>query len=306
MKFSIVVPVFNSERYLEECLNSVLGQTYKNFELILVDDGSTDNSGVICDRYAQNDNRVRVFHEINSGVSLARNKGLENITGEWLLFLDSDDILHQNTLESLSKYIKNTPQVDVFQFGFSKHPFLDSSVLKEDKCISALPPHKYCEVGIYNVSVWGSAIRVKLINENHLKFDCNLKLAEDQVFIFQVFQKAALCSRLPDVLYYYRDTPFSATKTAKFEYMLQTIRSLEYYKLNTPLAVEQFDNVILSFIYYMILDQRIPKNVIVDLFHEVNVNYAHRCTRGVRLMFYLSKISMKFAITVIRTLKNIR
>lgn len=304
MKFSIVVPVFNSELYLEECINSVLGQTYKDFELILVNDGSTDRSGTICDQYAQNDIRVRVFHEINSGVSSARNKGLENITGEWLLFLDSDDILHINALECLCENIKNYPQVDVFQFGFTKQPFLDSTIQKQGKFIPELSPQKYCAMGLYNVCAAGSAIRIKIINENLLKFDCKLKLAEDQVFIFQVIQNTILCSRLSEVLYYYRDTPFSATKTAKFEDMLQTIRALERYKLDIPIAIEQFDNTIISFIYYMVLDKNIQIGVIYELLKEVNIKYVHRCTIGVQLMFYLSKISCKLAITVIRWLKT--
>jgi len=91
MKFSVIVPVYNVEKYLHECVDSVLNQTYPEYEIILVDDGSTDNSKSICDHYSQLDQRIRVFHTSNSGVSTARNIGIQKAIGEYVLFLDSDD-----------------------------------------------------------------------------------------------------------------------------------------------------------------------------------------------------------------------
>ena len=88
---SIIVPVYNTEKYLDQCIQSVLAQTYTNWELLLIDDGSTDSSGAICDKYAAEDNRIRVFHKENGGVSSARNLGLDNAQGEWISFVDADD-----------------------------------------------------------------------------------------------------------------------------------------------------------------------------------------------------------------------
>ena len=88
---SVIVPVYNAEKYLHRCIDSVLAQTYTDFELLLIDDGSKDQSGEICDEYAQKDARVRVFHQENGGVSSARNLGLDNAKGEWVTFVDSDD-----------------------------------------------------------------------------------------------------------------------------------------------------------------------------------------------------------------------
>lgn len=88
---SIIVPVYNTEKYLDQCIQSVLAQTYTNWELLLIDDGSTDSSGAICDKYAAVDKRIRVFHKENGGVSSARNLGLDNAKGEWITFVDSDD-----------------------------------------------------------------------------------------------------------------------------------------------------------------------------------------------------------------------
>ena len=95
-KISIIVPVYNAERYLHRCIDSILAQTFRDFELLLIDDGSKDNSGYICDEYAEKDERVKVWHKENGGVSSARNVGLDNARGEWVTFADSDDWLESN------------------------------------------------------------------------------------------------------------------------------------------------------------------------------------------------------------------
>ncbi|MBR4026832.1 MAG: glycosyltransferase [Lachnospiraceae bacterium] len=92
MKISIIIPVYNTAQYLHKCLSSVLGQTYKNIEVICINDGSTDNSGIILDEFAKQDDRVEVIHKKNEGVSIARNVGLELATGDWIGFVDSDDL----------------------------------------------------------------------------------------------------------------------------------------------------------------------------------------------------------------------
>ena len=91
---SIIVPIYNKEKYLEKCLDSILGQTYRDLEIILVDDGSTDNSLVICQHYAEKDPRIKIYHKPNGGVSSARNLGLEKSTGKYISFVDPDDFIH--------------------------------------------------------------------------------------------------------------------------------------------------------------------------------------------------------------------
>ena len=101
---SVIVPVYNAEKYLRRCIDSVLAQTYTDFELLLIDDGSKDSSGTICDEYAAQDTRVRVFHKENGGVSSARNVGLDNARGEWVTFVDSDDWISKDYLEELAMH----------------------------------------------------------------------------------------------------------------------------------------------------------------------------------------------------------
>ena len=98
---SVIVPVYNAEKFINECVNSILGQTMSDLELILVDDGSPDNCGAICDEYAIKDSRVRVFHQKNGGVCAGRNKGLSMATGEYVSFVDSDDYLEPDAIELL-------------------------------------------------------------------------------------------------------------------------------------------------------------------------------------------------------------
>lgn len=121
MKFSIIIPVYNVKLYIKRCITSVLNQTYKDYEVILVDDGSTDGSGKICDEYVKQDNRIRVIHQKNHGVSVARNVGIQAAIGEILLFLDSDDCYEQNNfLKEIAKVIHGADIV-VFNWKEFKH-----------------------------------------------------------------------------------------------------------------------------------------------------------------------------------------
>ena len=108
MKISVIVPVYNTAQFLPRCIESILSQSFTDFELLLIDDGSTDGSGKICDAYAEKDNRIRVFHKENGGVSSARNLGLDNARGEWVTFVDSDDyvspVILEKCLESVNGY----------------------------------------------------------------------------------------------------------------------------------------------------------------------------------------------------------
>lgn len=115
---SIIVPVYNSERYAEKCINSILEQTYKNIELIIIDDGSIDNSGYLCDVFAKEDRRVKVKHVKNSGVSAARNKGIKIATGKFIQFVDSDDYIEPNMIEALTNEINKN--VDIVFCGYKR------------------------------------------------------------------------------------------------------------------------------------------------------------------------------------------
>ena len=126
-KVSVIVPVYKVEKYIGKCIESILSQTFKDFELILVDDGSPDSSGAICDQYAQKDSRIQVIHKTNGGVSSARNVGISKSNGEWLCFVDSDDTVDKDYIENfgLEQY-----KSELFIQGYKKK--LDKNYMKNN------------------------------------------------------------------------------------------------------------------------------------------------------------------------------
>lgn len=124
---SVIVPVYNVESYLEECLDSIQNQTYTNLEVLLVNDGSTDRSKAICERYCQTDKRFRLMNQTNQGLSAARNKGVEISTGEYIVFVDSDDVIKTNYLEKLMHYMREDVDIVESQFTVSNEEFLAKS-----------------------------------------------------------------------------------------------------------------------------------------------------------------------------------
>ena len=132
---SVIVPVYNVAPYLEQCLDSIVNQTYRNLEIILVDDGSTDESGTICDRYAEQDARIQVVHKENGGQSSARNVALDMMTGEWVLFVDSDDWIELNTLELL--FEQKDERADLVEFGWNFIYRDSNKVFLNEACVMA-------------------------------------------------------------------------------------------------------------------------------------------------------------------------
>lgn len=118
MKISVIIPVYNSEKYIERCLKSVVNQSYKDLEIILIDDGSTDNSSLICKKWEKLDNRVKYFRKENGGPSTARNYGLKHVSGDYIHFLDSDDWIDLETYSHCYKLIKNNKYPDIVKFSY--------------------------------------------------------------------------------------------------------------------------------------------------------------------------------------------
>lgn len=209
---SVIIPVYNPEQFLSNCIDSVLGQSFADFELLLIDDGSTDGSGAICDACAEKDNRVRVFHKENGGVSSARNMGLDNANGEWILFVDSDDLLPEDTLAKLLSHIGD--DVDMVYGGIRKFDETDDDVetiaVKKAGMISVYEAldafvapkqrqgdwHKYMINRIY---------RLDIIKKFGLRFFTNVYYKEDGLFVVQYLCRCnnkVVC--IPDIVYLYR------------------------------------------------------------------------------------------------------
>lgn len=198
---SVIVPVYNAEKYLDECIQSVLNQSFTDFELLLVDDGSTDNSGAICDYYAELDERIRVFHKTNGGVSSARNVGLDYATGEWIAFVDSDDYIADSYFSEL------IPLEDV--------DLVVSGVFFINESIQLTPPFKLLKVGddlpfldkqlcyTYFRTPWSKLFKKKIIQAQLLRFNTFLRIGEDTDFVLRYLYAVNTIQFIPTFSYYY-------------------------------------------------------------------------------------------------------
>lgn len=201
VKISVIVPVYNTSHYLSRCLESILTQTYSNVEIVIVDDGSSDNSGQICDEYARTYSNVIVFHKDNEGVGSARNKALELVTGEWLLFCDSDDTLVENAIQNLSEHI--TYDVDCIVAGYNEVNvegdiiYTSSSNYKQRLTYSESLLDIYKPMYLkYNGFLWNRLIRASVVHSNHLRFKEDIYYREDGLFLTEL-----ICCSKKDLLY---------------------------------------------------------------------------------------------------------
>lgn len=210
-KISIIIPIYNVEQYLPQCLDSIINQTYKNLEIILINDGSTDNSGKICDNYAKVDNRIHVFHKKNEGVSSARNLGLEKCTGDFIGFVDPDDFIELNMYELLYNEQQKT-NADIvwcnYYNYFSNEHYNIVNIFNENKLYKL--PFAINKLGIdlfinkyYEHSHLWSKLYKKSIFDN-IKFPYK-KTLEDLSIFLPTLMKANIICVIPQALYYYRN-----------------------------------------------------------------------------------------------------
>lgn len=216
MKISVIVPVYNSDKYIERCIRSIISQTFKDWELILIDDGSTDSSGIICESYANLDKRIRVIHKSNSGVSSTRNIGIEEAKGEYITFVDSDDWIEYDFFEKVTNEIDQM-NVAVVITGYLKD---------NNNIITNRFKGKYKEIiGIdkarkefflcdkFSWAIYANFYKKEILNK--FKFDANLKIGEDMLFFWQVLNSVEKIGYLPLYKYHY-DISASKTMTSKF------------------------------------------------------------------------------------------
>ena len=181
---SVIVPVYNVEKFLNQCVDSILAQTYKNFELILVDDGSKDKSGDICDDYAEKDPRIRVFHKENGGVSSARNCGLDNARGEYVCFVDSDDWVHNTYIEDMVKPEMYDLVIQGFKDGNITKKYSIEYITNQIEILDAFIYHLLKQDGPSHI-IYSKLYKSSIIEINKLRFDENIWLGEDLLFNLQ-------------------------------------------------------------------------------------------------------------------------
>lgn len=244
---SVIVPVYNVEQFLPRCLDSIVEQTYRNLEIILVDDGSKDSSGAICDEYAAKDQRIRVFHDENRGVSAARNKGIDAAHGEYIAFVDSDDWIHPDFIRILTDMgQKHNADCVICGTETTDHqePYRDCS--KDTARVVAADMQGAMADHFRRTRVWGRIYRRTLIGK--IRFLEGISLAEDAVFNLNVLcsEENIQVTAIDTKLYFYYERPGSAVRslpTIQFAQALPYLQDI-YAECNTTHRIHIAEHII--------------------------------------------------------------
>ena len=293
-KVSVVVPIYNVEKYFRQCMDSIVNQTYKNLEIILVDDGSPDKCGTICDEYAARDPRITVIHKQNGGLAAAKNSGLEIATGEWITFIDADDWVALDLFEKVMVEIGDTsPDIAVeggYYYAYPKKNVLEPNIpeafLYTDKRDIYTIMTRIRTFGL----PWDKFYRTEFLRKNSLVNDVSCKAFEDYLFNFQAFNTAQSILGVPYCGYYYRQAESGNAFSRGFnpnkpQYNYDFIDKLNTYIQEHGLEVEMADtakSVALQAIsvalscYYMHPSYEKGKRVLANEFQEMNTRpYFH-------------------------------
>ncbi|WP_418417768.1 glycosyltransferase family 2 protein [Blautia sp.] len=225
---SIIVPVYNCEKYVGECIESILAQTYTDWELILINDGSTDSSEQICKRYIAKNSKIRLISKENEGVSVARQVGVGIAKGDFIAFIDGDDCIKNNYLQSLialqQKYGADSVFVSFLCFnetGYVRNPFYKNGVEHEERevDISDFPFNTWYA----SPCVWGGIMSAKIIKESKLEFCKDYKTGEDMLFKLQYLLQSQKTVSSTDELYCYRQNPSSVLHTVNIDCRVDSV-----------------------------------------------------------------------------------
>lgn len=262
---SVIIPVYCAEKFIDRCVKSILNQTEWNFELWLIDDGSTDRSGVLCDEWARKDNRIHVIHKKNAGVSAARNDGIRCATGKYIAFVDADDYIEPDMIEQLLR----VATVDNSQITICGY-YLD----KSDSCVPVMP---CCEVGRYSgqtvrtifasffrsdytglASMWNKLYVKSFLVEHGLLVNEKLSRAEDFWFNFEAIQCAQCVSVVHTPLYYYVqnvDSVMHRYRPTQFEDWTRNRLQLLHYAEQLNISIDEpdfFHNYVYNAIVFLL------------------------------------------------------
>ena len=282
-KISVVIPVYKVEQYLRRCINSILGQSYKNIEIILIDDGSPDKCGKICDEYKKKDSRIKVIHKVNGGLSEARNYGIDVATGEYIIFVDSDDFVNENMCEILLSNAKKY-SADIVGCNFKEVFTNNKSKINEQKMKNNIEIYSNIEMIkqlYFNLTtdknvVWNKIYKRKIFFDKKIRFPVGI-LHEDDYIIYKLYYKANKVVYINDILYYY----FRHENTITYNFSNKNIIDLIKGRIEQYFFIkdknENLNNIIkahsIDFYFYinkLILKNNMNKNI--DVF-KILKNY---------------------------------
>ncbi len=265
---SIIIPVYNIGKFIHQCLDSLLKQTYNDFEVIVIDDGSTDKSPIICDEYAKLDSRIKVFHKKNKGVSSALNMGLKHIQGKIVCFIDGDDWVEPNFLETIHSFFSNNIDVDILGFNYFFEKENDSkksqplteglfeSNQKDHLVMATIIPkfierkYNYVLPGIRSKCV--KAFRKDVIEKNSILFNENIPIGEDAQFCSEALSYAKKYAQYNYYLYHYRVYSQSSNRKYRnqWDYVFERVKRIQ--DVPTITRNNDFPNVMATFVFIVI------------------------------------------------------
>ena len=307
---TVVVPVYNVEKYLENWIESILNQTYKKLQIILVDDGSTDNCPNICDKLSRKDKRIEVIHKINGGLSDARNKGIEKAKGKFICFIDSDDFINYKFIEKLYKLIKKY-DADISMTEFEKINELDNNYMIDDNGViqEKIYTGKQMIENIYNkklyvptIVTWNKLYKIELFRDIRFPYG---KINEDEYTTYKVFYNSNKIVTTSEKLYYYRIVSTSIMHKQYSEKRLNIIYAVEE-RLEFLKNRNEDKLYNLSLIWYLTLIMihyenckkyiKKSKNIQKMLINKYKANYKkalelQECTKQDKIKIILFKIS---------------
>lgn len=266
-KVSVIIPIYNEESYLKKCIDSVLKQTYHNIEVLLVNDGSTDNSFEICKKYAESDKRVIVLNQENMGVSAARNQGIRKSRGKYIVFVDSDDWIEAETIRNLID-IQSNYNYDLVIYGHYKDDLIakkrdeykqPKNIIKDKKDISYLLSDLILTERLN--ALWNKMYKSSIIKNYNISFSEKLNIAEDLLFNFQYFMNVNSLFILGEPYYHYmvREEESLTTKYHPHKYeMLTKVNDYMQLELTTresyKAALQSTQHIRIKNIYSVFLD----------------------------------------------------
>lgn len=275
MKVSFILPVYKVEKYLSECVESILAQTYSDFEILLVDDGSPDNCPALCDEWARKDNRIKALHKPNGGLSDARNYGLDHAQGDYVIFVDSDDFwVGNDSLEKLVKVVDAHPECDFISFNCSYY-YQDTNTYKKwvayDEKL-AVPIDKDTAMrslvasGTMPMSAWLKVISRKSLSAMGLRF-IKGTIAEDVPWFIDLLDRSKKCMFVNQYIYAYRQNvagSITASGNPKSTNDLFTIVKNEIQKMDSRNMSKEAKDALYSFLAYefcILLTSDMPKEM---------------------------------------------
>lgn len=307
MKFSIIMPVYNVEKYVENSIRSILNQTYKNFELIVVNDGTKDNSMEIISKIQKEDSRVKVYSKENGGLSSARNYGLKYAIGEYVCFVDSDDYLYTNYLETLYKEILKK-ESDLIFFGYNVDVVgSDENILEEfDICEKYQEFNKKNKLYFENISMigyaWNKCFKRSIIEENNLTYEEGTSYIEDIIFNCDFIKKCNTIKIIPNVIYHYVQRKRETLGRKSYDNMLDM--DLRYSKLLKQILL-LFNNsrTETNKIVYNTLFDRIKWSINIIMFDK-SISKKNKLTKINEYFSYVRNNIKKFNSNVVLTKKD--